>query len=81
MLAFAAVWSSSYWVLATNYDAYSVLWGSLLEGDAPMRKYTSLHGYTSRQNTTEPEGSSQWQENLIVCPYPELIKAMCYISF
>jgi hypothetical protein len=41
VLAFAAVWSSSYWVLATNYDAYVVLWGCLLDGDATVRrKYT-----------------------------------------
>ncbi|PNF24762.1 Apolipoprotein D [Cryptotermes secundus] len=45
------VWSSSYWVLATNYDAYAVLWGSLLEGDAPM----PLAWVLSRQKTLGEE--------------------------
>lgn len=45
-----SVWSSSYWVLATNYDAYVVLWGCLLDADATIRP---LSWVLSRQKTLD----------------------------
>jgi hypothetical protein len=39
--AFAAVWSATYWVLGTKYDAYAVLWGCLVDADATKRKFKS----------------------------------------
>jgi hypothetical protein len=41
VFAFAAVWSATYWVLATKYDAYAVLWGCLVDADATQRKFKS----------------------------------------
>ncbi|GFG39611.1 hypothetical protein Cfor_02885 [Coptotermes formosanus] len=41
LLATAAVWSSSYWVLGTDYSTYAVLWGCLeTDGLAPQREST-----------------------------------------
>jgi hypothetical protein len=38
----AAVWSSSYWVLGTNYNTYVVLWGCLVKDDGTIRsKFTA----------------------------------------
>jgi len=34
----AAVWSSSYWVLRTNYNSYVVLWGCLMMDDNTIQR-------------------------------------------
>ncbi|KDQ71698.1 apolipoprotein D-like [Zootermopsis nevadensis] len=55
------VWSSSYWVLGTNYNTYAVLWGCLVQNDGSIRH---LSWVSSRQKTLDEDSMTEVNEVL-----------------
>ncbi|XP_069678137.1 apolipoprotein D-like isoform X1 [Periplaneta americana] len=55
------VWSSSYWVLGTDYDRYVVLWGCLVEDTGTIRP---LSWVSSRQKNLDEDAMREVEEIL-----------------
>ncbi|XP_069678138.1 apolipoprotein D-like isoform X2 [Periplaneta americana] len=56
-----SVWSSSYWVLGTDYDRYVVLWGCLVEDTGTIRP---LSWVSSRQKNLDEDAMREVEEIL-----------------
>lgn len=73
------VWSSSYWVLGTDYDRYVVLWGCLVEETGTIRP---LSWVSSRQKSIDEAAMREVEEilrknGLSRSQYEEVVQTDC----